>query len=187
VHGLLSDLVKAVVKQPEKVVIKHTAHGPLDAFGVKVDPDDIRRVIGAKGKHFKALQHIAICACKMLNREGFIAVEEETVQRPPAQTSERVFVLNQGRSFAPVRGLLERAIGVFVPNPKDFTIEETSMGTTHIFHVRANASAFNSLTGETAIFDYGPDGVNIGAIKNLFDAISKNHGKIVKIILSKQP
>lgn len=186
VYDLLSDLVKAVVTQPEKVSIRHTVHGPLDAFTVKVDKEDIRRVIGARGKHFKALEYIVQSACKVLNREGHLIVDEDTAVPPPSGASARVFSLRQGRPFTAVGGLLTRVVCVFVSNPNDFTIEQSDLGTTHIFELKVNAAVYSALYGDTTQFEYGADGRNIGTIKNLFDAISKNHGKLVRIVLTKR-
>ena len=186
INDLLTDLVKAVVRQPEKVQIQHTIHGNLDAFAVRVDQDDVRRVIGSKGKHFKALQHLILAACQSLGREGYLAVKEDAPVAVLPKPTERVFPLERGRPFDPVRGLLGRVVSIFVPNASDFTIADTDMGTGHIFEIKVNAAVHARLLGETAVFEYGPDGANIGAIKNLFDAISKNHGKIVKITLTKR-
>lgn len=184
IYTLAVDLVKAVVKLPDSVAVEHSIHGNLDAFAVRVDQGDVRRVIGSRGKHFKALQHVVVSACKALGREGFFAVKEDAVVRP-APNLERVFPLDRGRPFAPVRGLLERVVGVFVTNPKDFSIEDKDFGSGHLFEIKVNSVAYSQIMGETIVFDYGPDGSNIGMIKNLFDAIGKNHGKLVKIVLTK--
>jgi len=184
IHNLAVDLVKAVVKNPSSVVVEHSIHGNLDAFAVRVDPDDVRRVIGSRGKHFKSLQHVIVSACKALGREGFFAVKEDVMVRP-VPTLSRVFPLDSGRPFDPVRGLLERVIGVFLSNPKDFSIVDKDFGSGHLFEIKVNSATYPQIMGETIVFDYGPDGANIGMIKNLFDAIGKNHGKLVKIVLTK--
>lgn len=186
-HSLVEALVKAVVKHPDEVKLRNSVHGQLAVFGAEVAQDDVRRVIGAKGKHVKALQVIVKSLCDVINKEGeFAVVEERTTPPAPSAGPSRQFPLLAGRDFKPVKALLERTCKAIANSPNDVEVIETPMGQRHIFEIKANASAYHRLFGPTVTYEYGEDGLILGSIKNLFDAIGKNHGKLVMIVMTKK-
>ena len=50
------DLVANLVSNPRAVRITPNMHGPLAAFSIKTEQVDVRRVLGAKGRHFRAIR-----------------------------------------------------------------------------------------------------------------------------------
>lgn len=183
ISKLLEQLVKAVVQKPEAVKIKHSTHGPLAAFVISTDPGDVRRVIGAKGKHFKALKLIISSLTSLIGREAHIEVEDKgpPIGESPMRTSAFV----KPRDLAPVEKLLNKTISMFLDQPGACTISTTEVGTTMIFEVKVNSEANHArIYGPLMSFEYGADGAIIGSIKNLFDGIGKNHGRLIRIVLS---
>ena len=181
---ILKELVQGVVTMPAAVSVKSSCHGNLVALQVKTDPDDVRRVIGAKGKHFKALETIVRTLSLMIQREAHLAVDDKG---PPAPgvTAQKSFALGKTRDFSHVSKLLERTCAMFASNPNDVSVVSTDMGTTAIFEVKVKADSYAAVYGAPANFEYGPDGATIGAIKNIFDGIGKNHGRVIRIALTK--
>jgi hypothetical protein len=67
----------------------------------------------------------------------------------------------------------------------DVTITTKEVGTMVIAEVRIRAADYPLLYGKDATFDYGTDGHIIGAIKNFFDGVAKNHGRVIRIAVKK--
>lgn len=55
---LLREIVKAVVQKPEAVVVEHTVDKQGVKLEVSVDPSDMGKVIGAKGKTAESIRNI---------------------------------------------------------------------------------------------------------------------------------
>ena len=60
VVGLLSGLVQALVDRPEGVLITAIRAEQTTILEVKVEPDDVRRIIGRKGRTADALREILL-------------------------------------------------------------------------------------------------------------------------------
>lgn len=189
VKSLLEALVKAVVTSPDKASVHHSVHGSLIAFGIEVDREDVRRVIGAKGKHVKALTIIAKTLCESVGMTADLTVIED--EAPPAKTdvAERVNPLVGGKNkdFSRVKALLERTVTSIANSPSDVSVTERPLGMNkHILEIIANEPAYRRLYGTTTQFEYGEDGLILGSIKNIFDAIAKNHGKLLMTVMTKK-
>ena len=55
---LIEYIVKAIVQKPEKVVIEKNEGENAVEFRLKLDPDDIKFVIGKKGKTIGAIRNL---------------------------------------------------------------------------------------------------------------------------------
>lgn len=55
---LLEYIVKSIVQKPKKVKIKKEKTEVLTNFSLKVDPEDIKIVIGKKGRTIKAIRNL---------------------------------------------------------------------------------------------------------------------------------
>jgi predicted RNA-binding protein YlqC (UPF0109 family) len=179
----LHELVQAVVTKPQAVTINQSVHGPLVAFMIKPSGDDIPRVIGAKGKHFRALEAIMSNLAKLINREVHLTVDESGPRQQGVGTKSHAF--NTPKDLTTVEALLKKTVSMFLDRPNAGKVIRTDMGTTTIFEIQVDETNFGNLMGPTTQFDYGQDGIIIGSIKNLFDGIGKNHGRLIRVVLSK--
>jgi predicted RNA-binding protein YlqC (UPF0109 family) len=181
IADILSDLVKSVVRNPDSVKISHVARGPLVAFAIKTDQDDVRRVIGQRGKHFRALETICKEGCRSIGVEAHIAIDEDGRNIP--QPAAKGFVLGDfsARKFKNVKELLKRSCSLFLDPKSSVAVAETPVANMMILEIKIKKSDYPLLYGRDAAFDYGTDGHIIGAIKNFFDGIGKNNGRIIKI------
>lgn len=57
--ALLEYLVKSIVEKPKKVAIKESQQEGLNEYSIKVDPEDIKIVIGKNGQTIRALRILA--------------------------------------------------------------------------------------------------------------------------------
>lgn len=183
IRDLLTDLVRGVVTKPEEVKISHQLVGSLLAFSIRVNQEDVRRIIGQKGKRFKAFEAIASHLAKAINRECHLVVEEDP--EDTSRLAQHRAPFRQRRDEVQMKELLQKTAAMFAKNASDVTVSETVLGPSIIFEIKANAVSYPMIYGPNAMFDYGPDGAVIGSIKNIFDGIAKNHGKVVRITLSK--
>ncbi len=55
---LVETLVKALVKNPDAVTVTIVRKGNLEIYQVKVDPDDMGKVIGRKGRIANAIRTV---------------------------------------------------------------------------------------------------------------------------------
>jgi len=183
-NDMLLSLVRGVVVKPKEVSITQSVHGPLVAFIIKTAPDDIPRVIGAKGKHFRALEAIIGNLAKQINRESHISIDESGPRNVTGGAKALSF--SQPKDMAPVEALLKKTVEMFMDRPDSAKVIRTDIGNTTIFEVRVNEDNLDKITGAPSRFDYGEDGIVIGSIKNLFDGIGKNHGRLIRVVLSKK-
>lgn len=184
---VLESLVKCVVTQPSSVKVGHSVHGNLIALIVKTDQNDVRRVIGAKGKHFKALQGIVASLAKQVDFEAHLAVDDKGPPPPAGAPAPKIFSLGQynQQGFERVKVLLSKLVSMFLSSPNVFEVISTDIANTTIFEIRVKADEYQAIYGTEVPFDYGNDGHIIGAIKNIFDGIGKNHGRIIRISLNR--
>jgi len=183
IRSILTALVMSIVTHPENVKVESSEHGPLVAFRIRTEQEDVRRVIGTRGKHYKALEGIAASLCKLIDRESHIIVDDKGP--PPNVAPVKGFVYSRvdTQKFDKVQPLLRRVISPFLLNPDSMDIDSSEIGTTTIFVVKVKAEDYPQVYGPEIQFDYGTDGAIIGAIKNIFDGIGKNHGRIIRVVL----
>lgn len=75
---LLKFIIENIVEKPKKVEIKETKTNNQSTLSLKVDPEDMGKVIGKKGKIIKAIRQILrVKAFKKGERVNFI-LEETT-------------------------------------------------------------------------------------------------------------
>ena len=184
--GVLNDTIKAVVKEnPSAARATMSVHGPLVVFVVKTDPEDARWVFGRGGKHFKAL-HLLLR--RMLAREGMEADlhydEKETPHQP--RQSQQPFVPRAPKKFSTLEDLVRRIVTLCVEKKEEVDVKSTDLGSAAIFEIDVANSDRHSVYGEQMTTEDGfATGANIEAIKNIFDAVGKNFGCRVRIILTK--
>ena len=61
-EGLVKFLVTSLVDAPESVHIKTRQDGTLTVFEVQLEPDDVGKVIGRKGRIIKAIRTVVRAA-----------------------------------------------------------------------------------------------------------------------------
>jgi len=173
------------VTYPERVTVQSSIHGPLVAFVIKTEQIDVRRVIGSKGKHFKAMEVITQSLMRLMDREAHLTVDEKGP--PSVMPQNKPFSLGSQRpdSIRNVVDLLRRVIGPFLQIPEAMEVIPTNLGTTTILELRVKESDYPLIYGVDTVFDYGPDGNLIGSIKNIFDGIGKNNGRIIRITVNR--
>jgi predicted RNA-binding protein YlqC (UPF0109 family) len=82
--------------------------------------------------------------------------------------------------------LMRRVLVPFLDHPKELELNVTTMGNTAFIQVTVHSEDYANVYGTDADFSYGRDGNLIGAIKNIFDGIGKNHGRIVRVVLNRK-
>jgi len=80
VHKLLSQIVSAMVDQPEFVVIKTHVAEEGAHFDIEVHPGDIGKIIGRQGCNAKSLRIVLNAIGKKLHRRNVIEVDGEPVE-----------------------------------------------------------------------------------------------------------
>ena len=178
-ESVITDLVESIVGAPDQVAVTGHVVGALVTFSVKTKQDDVRRVIGQKGKHFKAINIIAAEAGRRFGMEAHVAIDEELPASPVPTVKGFALGGYNEKKFKGVEALLRRVISLFVTY--DVTITTKEIGTTVMAEVRIRAADYPLLYGKNETFDYGTDGHIIGAIKNFFDGVAKNHGRVIRI------
>ena len=84
---LLEYIIPNIVNHPEDVVITEESADGVENLSIKVNPEDMGRVIGKSGKVIKAIRQIGrIIAIKRGLRVN-IDVVDEKIQNTPAETS----------------------------------------------------------------------------------------------------
>jgi len=73
---LLEFLVKSVVAHPEEVVIRENQEENLLTFKLKVNPDDLKIVIGREGRTIKAIRHLLRVKAAGENKKFNLILEE---------------------------------------------------------------------------------------------------------------
>lgn len=181
-NDMLGSLVKGVVSKPDEVTILQSSHGPLVAFIIKTAPQDVPRVIGAKGKHFRALEAIIGNLAKKIGRETHLSIDESGPRNP----GQKILAFGIQKDLAPVEALMRKTVAMFMDRPDAAIITRTDLDTkTTVLHIKIDEENYDSIIGPETSFEYGVDGLIIGSIKNLFDGIGKNHGRLIRVVLSK--
>jgi predicted RNA-binding protein YlqC (UPF0109 family) len=182
-QGVLTDLVKCAVTKPEAVKVKHSVHGNLVAFFIETEQVDVKRVLGSKGKHFKALESIMRTLAKISDRETLLTIKDDGPPPPGSQGQRQFSPPVQGsKMFERVPALLKRIIGLYLETEPQVVVAD--FGQTAILEIKIKDGEKHYITGPDADFEYGRDGLIIGSIKNIFDGIGKNHGKVLKITVT---
>jgi predicted RNA-binding protein YlqC (UPF0109 family) len=182
--GVLTDLVKCAVTKPEAVKVISSVHGPLIAMLIKTEQYDVKRVIGTKGKHFRALEVIMRTLASQVSCEVHLKIEDKGPPPPGTPPPFRSLPAPdaQARLWHSVPELLRRIVSMYVnTEPK---IEISEFAETTIVQVKVLASERHLIWGPETEFDYGRDGIIIGSIKNIFDGIGKGHGRQIRIVVS---
>lgn len=185
-HENIIELVKGVVRNPDEVSVSRKDFSSLLALTIKAAQDDVRRVLGSRGKHFKALDTICHEAMKSTGLELQLIIDEQPGFQNP-NTSERAksFGRNEREKLQGIDALLQRVVALLVSNPSKLSVTSTEIGSTIILELFVAEEDFPLVYGKPIEFDYGIDGHLIGAIKHYFDSIGKNNGQVVRIVLNK--
>lgn len=185
-ENILTDLVKYVVRNPESVKITSKAVASLVAFVIKVDQADVSRVVGSKGKHFKALQTIAVEVLRTINREAHVAIDEKAQPFDSRFSAPKTFMLGTApvRRQKSIQTLLKRVLELFLPAEAGLELKPLDVENLLVIEVKVKKQFHHLIYGRNAEFEYGIDGHIIGSIKNIFDGVGKNTGKLVKITVT---
>ena len=181
---VLAELVKCAVTKPESVKVVSSVHGPLIALLIKTEQHDVKRVLGTKGKHFRALEVIMRTLAAQVNCEIHLKIEDKGPPPPVTPPPFRALPAPEvaARLWHRVPALLARIIGMYVHSEPSLDVSEFE-GTT-IIQIKVSQQERHLIWGPEADFDYGRDGIIIGSIKNIFDGIGKNHGKQIRIVVA---
>ena len=185
INEVLTDLLKNLVRNPNAVKVTRTEVSQLVALTIKTDQDDVRRVVGSKGKNFHSLEHIAGAMLKRLDRESHVSIEEARSGIHNAVHNRLPFRHDAADQSQKISKLLKRVAILFAADPTKVSVTSTEVATTLILEVKIPAYDHAALHGDRdAEFGYGKDGIVIGSIKTIFDGLGKNHGRIVRITVT---
>ena len=186
IHAVLTALVRNIVRNPASVSVIRKDVSQLVFFSIKTDQDDVRRVIGARGKHIDALKIIVGTMLKRAGRESHVAMDESPDAVVRVLKKEGPLGSFNPRQFKDASKLLKSVVVQCVHEPERVEVTSTDAGATSILEIKIKASDFDALRGEREVdFKYGPDGELIGSIKNLFDGIGKNNGRVLELTVTK--
>ena len=73
---LISDIVKALVDQPDQVLVTETEGGNTVVLELKVAKSDIGKVIGKRGRHADAIRTILSAAAGKLRKRYILEIVE---------------------------------------------------------------------------------------------------------------
>jgi predicted RNA-binding protein YlqC (UPF0109 family) len=73
---LISDMVKALVDQPEQVMVTETEGGNTVVLEVKVAKSDMGKVIGKRGRHADAIRTILSAAAGKVRKRYVLEIVE---------------------------------------------------------------------------------------------------------------
>lgn len=71
---LIEILVKALVEDPESVVVEEVDEGDSTTYEVTVNPDDIGKVIGKQGRVANALRTVAKAAALKAHKNVYVKI-----------------------------------------------------------------------------------------------------------------
>ncbi len=178
VADLMAALIKAIVVDPCAVNVDHTDFGKLAVLSVRTAKPDFRRVVGADGRHLRALGVIASAILGRSGIEAHLVLDEEN---PPTFLSPNS---SGPKGIHAVTALLVRVLKAIVSKPDAIEINAKAFGSSFVLGIRVAACDFAAVYGSRVeAFKYGDDGVVIGSVKNLFDAISKQSGCHLRLAL----
>lgn len=78
--SLLTDIIQALVDEPDAVHIHPLVSEQLTIFEVSVESEDIRRVIGRKGRTADALRHLLVSLGGKARRRYLLEILEPSAQ-----------------------------------------------------------------------------------------------------------
>jgi predicted RNA-binding protein YlqC (UPF0109 family) len=184
----LNDAIKSVVKKsPARANAIMSVHGPLVVFVIRTDPDDARWIFGRQGKHFKALRTLL---AQMVARDGMevdlIFDEKVTAVPPPRPNSAEPFSQPAPKKISKLHELITRMVSMCVDNRDALSIKSTDLNSTVIFEIKVAPADYQNVYGRPITTEDGfPTGATIEAFKNIFDALGKNFGRLIRIVLTK--
>lgn len=81
---LLLYITRSLVKNPSDVVVTESKGGEegLVQFSLKVNPDDMGRVIGRNGKTARAIRLLMSAKATMENKRSRVDIEDEDKSKP---------------------------------------------------------------------------------------------------------
>ncbi len=74
--GLLEFLVKAIVEKPKSVEVKEEKKEGFSEYSIKVDPEDMKIVIGKNGQTIRAIRTLAKTKAIKLGKKINVKLEE---------------------------------------------------------------------------------------------------------------
>lgn len=117
---ILTDLIQEFVLRPEQIEVRTAVAGHAAFLTVQANPSDVRRIIGAKGAHFRALKEI----CKAITSKtghsvmlNHLPFEESQPDRYPK------FKLNRNWPVQKISDLLQRAAKACLLNDDMVAVE----------------------------------------------------------------
>ena len=72
--SLIEILVKALVDEPDAVVVEEISEGPSVTYEVTVAPDDLGKIIGKQGRVANALRTVAKAAAMKDNKSVYVKI-----------------------------------------------------------------------------------------------------------------
>ena len=72
--SLIEILVKALVEEPDSVVVDEVAEGSMITYEVTVAPDDVGKVIGKQGRVADALRTVAKAAALKEHKNVYVKI-----------------------------------------------------------------------------------------------------------------
>jgi predicted RNA-binding protein YlqC (UPF0109 family) len=184
-NELIAGLVHGLVRHPEHVLITHSIHGALVAFVIRTHPEDVRRLVGARGKHLKAITSLAEEFALRHELEAHLVIDEKNPPSQPGSLKTGVFGTSDRMTEESLEKLLFNTVKPFADDTHYLEVTTASVGPTKILEVKIPTQFYLCVYGKASQFDYGVDGHVIGAIKNIFDGISKNQGMLIRITLTR--
>ncbi len=73
-RDLIEILVKALVEDPESVVVEEVDEGDSTTYEVTVNPEDIGKVIGKQGRVANALRTVAKAAALKAHKNVYVKI-----------------------------------------------------------------------------------------------------------------
>jgi predicted RNA-binding protein YlqC (UPF0109 family) len=72
--GLIELIIKGIVDNPDKVEINEIIGEKSSIFEIRVDPNDIGKVIGRQGRNIKSIRTIVNAAAQKENKRVIIEI-----------------------------------------------------------------------------------------------------------------
>ena len=101
-NDLLTTILQNITTKPDAVQISMETEGDVDVFTIKVDPEDVGRVIGKSGKVIRAIRSLAHVSAVQQQKRVRVHLDDGGPQETTAPQTE----LNQAATeiVAPVEG-----------------------------------------------------------------------------------
>lgn len=167
---LLYHLIREMVDHPEDVLIRQTDAGRRMVFEVYAHRDDVRKVIGTRGRHVDAVRTILTGIAAKADRTVLVDLIEPHVKRPDELPLPMDHILTSiEKPERRIAEMLLRLVRALVTRPDDAAVQVTSGAQVAI------------LTLELADCDIsrviGRKGRTITALRDLVHALCGRHGR----------